>query len=53
MYTGVNDIIRLECSPGSSLDEALLAACLKVLMEDQFLADLVVPAAICEPIYVN
>jgi hypothetical protein len=26
MYTGVNDIMQLECNSGSSLDEALLAA---------------------------
>jgi hypothetical protein len=53
MYIGVSNIMRLERSPGSSLDEALLAACLKSLMADQFLADLVVPAAVCEPICVN
>jgi hypothetical protein len=27
--------------------------CLKALMADQFLADLVVPAVVYEPIYVN
>jgi hypothetical protein len=53
MYTGVNDIMQLEHGPGSSLDEALLAACLKALTVDQFLADLVVPAAVCEAICVN
>jgi hypothetical protein len=53
MYTGVNDIMQLECGPGSSLDEALLAACLKALMADQFLADLVVPTVVCKPICVN
>jgi hypothetical protein len=53
MYIGVNDIMRLEHGPGSSLDEALLAACLKALMAGQFLADLVVPAAVYEPICVN
>jgi hypothetical protein len=31
MYTEVNDIMWLERGPGSSLDEALLAACLKAL----------------------
>jgi hypothetical protein len=49
MYIRVNHIMRLERSPGPSLDEALLAACLKTLMADQFLADLVVPVAVCEP----
>jgi hypothetical protein len=53
MYTGVNDIMQLECDSGSSLDEALLAAWLKVLTVDQFLVDLVVPTAVCEPICMN
>jgi hypothetical protein len=53
MYTGVNDIMRLERGPGSSLDEALLAASLNALTVDQFSADLVVPAAVCEPICAN
>jgi hypothetical protein len=53
MYTGMSNIMRLERGPGSSLDEALLAACLKALMVDQFLADLVVPVAVYEPIYAN
>jgi hypothetical protein len=53
MYTGVNDIMRQECGPRSSLDEVLLAACLKALTTDQFLVDLVVPAAVYEPICVN
>jgi hypothetical protein len=35
MYTGVNNIMRLEHGHGSSLYEALLAACLKALMVDQ------------------
>jgi hypothetical protein len=53
MYTGVNDFMWLERGPGSSLDEALLAACLKALTADQFSADLVVPVVVCEPICVN
>jgi hypothetical protein len=53
IYTGVNDIMWLECSPGSSLDEVLLVACLKALTADQFSADHVVPAVVCEPICVN
>jgi hypothetical protein len=53
MYTGVNDIMRLDYGPGSSLDEVLLAASLKVLSTDQFSAELVVLAAVCEPLYVN
>jgi hypothetical protein len=53
IYTGVNDIMRLERGLGSSLDEALLASCLKALTAYQFLADLVVLTAVCEPICVN
>jgi hypothetical protein len=45
MYTEVNDIMQLERSPRSSLDDELLTACLKVLTMDQFLADFVVPTA--------
>jgi hypothetical protein len=47
MYTGVNDIMRLERGPGSSLDGELLAACLKALTTDQFLAELVTSPASC------
>jgi hypothetical protein len=53
MYTGVNDIIRLDRGPRSSLDEVLLAASLKALTTNQFSAELVVPPVVCEPIYVN
>jgi hypothetical protein len=45
MYTGENDIMRLERGPGSSLDGDLLAACLKALTTDQFSAELVTPPA--------
>jgi hypothetical protein len=38
MFTGVNDIMRLERGPGSSLDGELVAACLKALTTDQFSA---------------
>jgi hypothetical protein len=34
MYTGVNDIMRLDRGPGSSLGDALLAASLKALTTD-------------------
>jgi hypothetical protein len=47
MYTGVNDIMQLECGLGSSLDGELLAACLKALTTDQFLAELATPPASC------
>jgi hypothetical protein len=47
MYTGVNDIMRLERGPGSSLDGELLAACLKALTTDQFSVELVTPPASC------
>jgi hypothetical protein len=53
MYIGLNDIMQLERGPGSSLDEALLAACLKPLTVDQFSVDLVVPTAVCEAICAN
>jgi hypothetical protein len=53
MYTGVNDIMRLDRRPGSSLDTALLVASLKALTTDQFSVELVVPAVVCEPICVN
>jgi hypothetical protein len=47
MYTGVNDIMRLERGTGSSLDSKLLATCLKALTTDQFSAELVAPPASC------
>jgi hypothetical protein len=50
MYTGVNDIMRLEREPGSSLNGELLATCLKVLTTDQFSAELVTPPASCRAI---
>jgi hypothetical protein len=53
MYTGVNDIMQLDRGPGLSLDEDLLVASLKVLTMKQFSAELMVPPAACEPIYVN
>jgi hypothetical protein len=53
MYTRVNDIMRLDRGPGSSLDAALLVASLKALTTDQFSAELVVLAVVYEPIYVN
>jgi hypothetical protein len=53
MYTGVNDIMRLERGPGSSLDGELLAACLKALTTDQFLAELATPPASCGAICVD
>jgi hypothetical protein len=53
MYTGVNDFMRLDRGPGSSLGDALLVASLKVLTMGQPSAELVRPAAACEPICVN
>jgi hypothetical protein len=53
MYTGVNDIMRLDHGPGSSLDEGLLATCLKTLTSDQFLAELVTLLAAYKPICMN
>jgi uncharacterized membrane protein YgcG len=53
VYTRVNDIMWLDHGPGSSLDEVLLAASLKVMTTDQFLTELVVPVVVCEPICIN
>jgi hypothetical protein len=53
MYTGVNDIMWLDRGPGSSLGDTLLAASLKALTTDQSSAELVTPAAACEPLCVN
>jgi hypothetical protein len=49
MYTGVNDIMRLERGPGSSLDGELLATCLKALTTDWFSAELATPPASTGP----
>jgi hypothetical protein len=53
MYTEVNDIMRLDRGPRSSLGDTLLAASLKALTMDQPSAELVTPAAACEPLCVN
>jgi hypothetical protein len=53
MYTGVNDIMRLDRGPESSLGDTLLAVSLKALTTDPPFAELVTPAAGCEPLCVN
>jgi hypothetical protein len=53
MYTGVNDIMRLDRGPRSSLDAALLVASLKALTTDQFSDELVASVAVCESICTN
>jgi hypothetical protein len=53
MYTGVNDIMRLDRGPGSILGDTLLVASLKALTTDQPSAELVMPAAAYEPLCVN
>jgi hypothetical protein len=53
MYTGVNDIMRLDRGPRSSLGDTLLGASLKVLITDQPSVELVTPAAASEPLRVN
>jgi hypothetical protein len=53
MYTGVNDIMRLDHGPGSSLGDALLATSFKALTTDQPLAELAMPVAACEPLCTN
>jgi hypothetical protein len=45
--------MRLDRGPRSSLDEDLLATCLKALTSYQFLAELVASPAACEPICMN
>jgi hypothetical protein len=53
MYTGVNDIMRLNRGPVSSLGDALLAASLKVLTTDQPSTELMTPVVACEPLCTN
>jgi hypothetical protein len=53
MYTGVNDIMRLDRGPGSSLGDTLLAASLKALTTDLPSAELVTPTAGYEPLCAN
>jgi hypothetical protein len=53
MYTGVNNIMRLDRGPGSSLGDTLLAVSLKALTTDRPSAELVTPTAGCEPLCVN
>jgi hypothetical protein len=50
MYTRVNDIMRLDCGPGSILGNTLPAATLKALTIDQPSAKLMTPAVGCEPL---
>jgi hypothetical protein len=53
MYAGVNDIMRLDRRPGSSLGDTLLAVSLKALTMDQPSAELVTPAVGCKPLCMN
>jgi hypothetical protein len=53
MYTGVNDIKRLDRGPGSNLGDTLLAASLKALTMDQPSAELMMPTVGYEPLSVN
>jgi hypothetical protein len=53
MYTGVNDIMRLDCGPGSSLGDTLLVASLQALTTDPPSTELVMPTTGCEPLCVN
>jgi hypothetical protein len=53
MYTGVNDIMRLDRGPRSSLGDTLLAVSLKVLTTDPPSAELMTPTAGCEPLCAN
>jgi hypothetical protein len=51
MYTGVNDIMRLDRGPRSSLGDTLLAVSLKALTTDPPSAELMTPTAGYEPLY--
>jgi hypothetical protein len=53
IYTGVNDIMRLDRGPGSSLGDTLLVASLKALTTDQPSAELVTPPSDCKPLCVK
>jgi hypothetical protein len=53
MYTRVNDIMRLDRGPGSSLGVTLLAVSLKALTTDQPSAKLMMLAAGCEHLCAN
>jgi hypothetical protein len=53
MYTKVNDIMRLDHRPRSSLGDALLATRSKALTMDQSMAELVMSAPACEQLCVN
>jgi hypothetical protein len=53
MYTRVNNTMRLDRMPGSSVDDVLLDASLKALTTDQFSADVMAPAVVCEPLCAN
>jgi hypothetical protein len=53
MYTQVNDIMRLDRRPGSSLSDTLLVVSLKTLTTDPPSAELVMVAVGYEPLCVN
>jgi hypothetical protein len=53
MYTGVNDTMRLDRGPRSSLGDTMLAASLKALTMDQPSAELMTPTAGCKPLCAN
>jgi hypothetical protein len=53
MYTGVNDIMRLDHRPGSSLGDTLLATSFKALTTDPPSTERVMPVVDCEPLCVN
>jgi hypothetical protein len=53
MYTGVNDIMRLDRGLGSSLGDTLLATSLRALTTDSPSAELLMSAAGYKPLCVN
>jgi hypothetical protein len=50
LYTGVNDVTRLECDDGSTLGEEALALVMGKLSLDPSSHDIITPPASCQPL---
>jgi hypothetical protein len=53
LYTGVNDVTRLERGDGSMLGEEALALVMGKLSPNPFSHDFVTPLASCQPLCMN